>query len=89
MVKFYMHSYTSVIMKRYTKPWRDTESGKSFCLFFPYTPEHLVRSMPKTKEMRPDISVTISATLKEADHESGHTSVMFIGGFSVLGMGKV
>ncbi|CAM8898328.1 unnamed protein product [Rhodiola kirilowii] len=73
----------------YTKPWRDFESGKSFCLFFPYTPEHLVHSMPKSKDLRPDISVTISASLNEASHISGHTSVMFIGGFSVLDTGKL
>uniref|UniRef100_A0A7N0VCU3 Uncharacterized protein n=1 Tax=Kalanchoe fedtschenkoi TaxID=63787 RepID=A0A7N0VCU3_KALFE len=73
----------------YTKPWRDFETGKSFCLFFPYSPEHLVYSMPKSKDMRPDISVTISASLREADHVSGHATALFIGGFSVVDLGKV
>ncbi|XWS30400.1 hypothetical protein CRYUN_Cryun24cG0114100 [Craigia yunnanensis] len=28
----------------YAKPWMDLDTGNSFCLFFPYSPEHLARS---------------------------------------------
>ncbi|KAK9272744.1 hypothetical protein L1049_003121 [Liquidambar formosana] len=72
----------------YTKPWKDLETGDSFCLFFPYSPEHLVRSIPISKDMRPDISVSINASLREANHVSGSASALFIGGFSVLEMDK-
>ena len=33
----------------YAKPWMDLDTGNSFCLFFPYSPEHLVRTIPKLK----------------------------------------
>ncbi|XP_050383609.1 nuclear pore complex protein GP210 [Argentina anserina] len=70
----------------YSKPWIDLDTGNSYCLFFPYTPEHLVRF--KSKEMKPDITVSINASLKGADHVSGSASALFVGGFSVLEMGK-
>lgn len=74
---------------RYAKPRMDLDTGSTYCLFFPYSPEHLVHSMPKSKEMRPDISVSINASMREANHVSGSSSALFIGGFSVLEMGEV
>ena len=74
---------------RYVKPWRDYSSGKSYCLFFPYSPEHLAQSVPKSNDMRPYISLSISASLQETNHVSGSASALFVGGFSVLEMGKV
>ncbi|PRQ54034.1 putative invasin/intimin cell-adhesion [Rosa chinensis] len=70
----------------YSKPWIDLDTGNSYCLFFPYTPEHLVRF--KSKDMKPDISVSINASLRGADHVSGSASALFVGGFSVMEMGK-
>nr|XP_011462530.1 PREDICTED: nuclear pore complex protein GP210-like isoform X2 [Fragaria vesca subsp. vesca] len=70
----------------YSNPWIDLDTGNSYCLFFPYTPEHLVRF--KSKEMKPDITVSINASLRKADHVSGSASALFVGGFSVLEMGK-
>ncbi|KAJ9135376.1 hypothetical protein P3X46_032567 [Hevea brasiliensis] len=72
----------------YAKPWMDLDTGNSYCLFFPYSPEHLVRSIPRMKDMRPYISVSINASLKEANHVSGSVSALFIGGFSILEMDK-
>lgn len=72
----------------YAKPWMDLDMGNSFCLFFPYSPEHLVYSIPKSKDMRPYISVSINASLREASYVSGSASALFVGGFSVLEMGK-
>ncbi|XP_027187547.1 nuclear pore complex protein GP210 isoform X1 [Cicer arietinum] len=72
----------------YVKPWLDLDSGNSYCLFFPYSPEHLVHSIPKSEGMRPDISVSIYASLKEHEHVSGSASVLFIGGFSIMETGK-
>ncbi|KAE8021482.1 hypothetical protein FH972_007367 [Carpinus fangiana] len=72
----------------YAKPWTDLDTGSSYCLFFPYSPEHLVHSIPMSKDMRPDISVSINASLREANYVSGSASALFIGGFSVLEMGK-
>ncbi|CAB4305668.1 unnamed protein product [Prunus armeniaca] len=72
----------------YAKPWLDLDTGNSYCLFFPYSPEHLVRLIPKSKDMKPDISVSINASLRGADHVSGSASALFVGGFSILEMGK-
>lgn len=70
----------------YSKPWLDLDTGNSYCLFFPYTPEHLVRF--KSKDMKPDISVSINASLRGADHVSGSASALFVGGFSVMEMDR-
>ncbi|XP_026442426.1 nuclear pore complex protein GP210-like isoform X1 [Papaver somniferum] len=72
----------------YAKPWRDLDLGVTYCLFFPYSPEHLARSIPKSKTMRPDISLSITASMKELAHVSGSSTALFIGGFSVLEMDK-
>lgn len=72
----------------YAKPWMDLESGNSYCLFFPYSPEHLVHSVPRLKDMRPYVSISINVSLREASHVSGSASAIFIGGFSILEMDK-
>ncbi|KAF5204727.1 Nuclear pore membrane glycoprotein [Thalictrum thalictroides] len=73
----------------YVKPWRDLGTGIWYCLFFPYSPEHLERSMLKNlEETRPDISISISASLIEAGHVSGSSTALFVGGFSILSKGK-
>lgn len=73
----------------YAKPWMDLETGNSFCLFFPYSPEHLVHTTPKFKNMKPYMYVSINATVKEHSHVSGSASALFVGGFSIMQMGKV
>ncbi|XP_058778625.1 nuclear pore complex protein GP210 isoform X1 [Vicia villosa] len=73
----------------YVKPWLDLDTGNSYCLFFPYSPEHLVHSIPKSEGIiRPDISVSIYASLKEHEHVLGSASALFIGGFSIVEVGK-
>ncbi|XP_007031576.2 PREDICTED: nuclear pore complex protein GP210 [Theobroma cacao] len=72
----------------YAKPWMDLETGNSFCLFFPYSPEHLVHTTPKFKNMKPYMYVSINATVKEHSHVSGSASALFVGGFSIMQMGK-
>ncbi|XP_054801518.1 nuclear pore complex protein GP210 [Prosopis cineraria] len=72
----------------YTKPWLDLDTGNSYCLFFPYTPEHLVRLVTRSEGMRPDISLSIYASLKGANHASGSASALFVGGFSIMEMSK-
>ncbi|XP_022152143.1 nuclear pore complex protein GP210 isoform X1 [Momordica charantia] len=72
----------------YAKPWLDLDYNNSYCLFFPYSPEHLARLAPKSKAMRPDITVSIYASSREARQISGSASALFIGGFSVMEMGK-
>ncbi|KAL6506124.1 hypothetical protein OROHE_022653 [Orobanche hederae] len=72
----------------YVKSWLDLGTGNSYCLFFPYSPEHLVHSIPKSEGTRPDISVSIYASLKEHEHVLGSASALFIGGFSIMEMGK-
>ncbi|ESQ46942.1 hypothetical protein EUTSA_v10027618mg [Eutrema salsugineum] len=67
----------------YAKPWVDLDTGNSYCLFFPYSPEHLVHSVSKSKDMKPHVSFSINASLKEARHVSGSASALLIGGFSV------
>ncbi|XP_050223905.1 nuclear pore complex protein GP210 [Mercurialis annua] len=72
----------------YAKPWMDIDTGNHYCLFFPYSPEHLVHSTPRLKNMKPYMSVSINASLREASHISGSASALFIGGFSILEMDK-
>ncbi|OMO69335.1 Bacterial Ig-like, group 2 [Corchorus olitorius] len=72
----------------YAKPWMDLDTGKSFCLFFPYSPEHLVRTIPKLKDMKPYVYISINASMKEHSHVCGSASALFVGGFSITHMGK-
>ncbi|XP_045812556.1 nuclear pore complex protein GP210 isoform X2 [Trifolium pratense] len=72
----------------YVEPWLDLDTGNSYCVFFPYSPEHLVHSIPKSEGTRPDVSVSIYASLKEHEHVLGSASALFIGGFSIMEMGK-
>ncbi|XP_059670096.1 nuclear pore complex protein GP210 isoform X2 [Cornus florida] len=58
------------------------------CKVDPYSPEHLVRSIPKSESMGQAISISVNASLREASHISGCASALFIGGFSILGMDK-
>ncbi|KAL7244357.1 hypothetical protein ACSBR1_016574 [Camellia fascicularis] len=73
----------------YAKPWKDL-SGNSYCLFFPYSPEHYIHSIPKSKDMRQDLSVSVHVLLRGANHISGSASAsaLFVGGFSILEMDK-
>ncbi|KAL6532745.1 hypothetical protein OROGR_013705 [Orobanche gracilis] len=72
----------------YVKSWLDLDTGNSYCLFFPYSPEHLVHSIPKSEGTRPDISVSVYASFKEHEHVLGSASALFVGGFSIMEMGK-
>lgn len=67
----------------------DLNTGNSYCLFFPYSPDHLVHSMPKSTDTKPHVSFSINASLKEAHHVTGSASALLIGGFSVTGTDKV
>ncbi|KAL1216051.1 Nuclear pore complex protein [Cardamine amara subsp. amara] len=73
----------------YAKPWVDLDTGNTYCLFFPYSPEHLVHSMSTSKDMKPHVSFSINASLKEAHHILGSASTLLIGGFSVAGPNKL
>ncbi|XP_017229094.1 nuclear pore complex protein GP210 [Daucus carota subsp. sativus] len=70
----------------YADPWMDFESGMSYCLFFPYSPGHLVRSVGNLKDTRRDISVTINAFVRGTNNISGSASAFFVGGFAILDM---
>ncbi|KAL6960548.1 hypothetical protein U1Q18_038311 [Sarracenia purpurea var. burkii] len=72
----------------YAKPWTDHDTGHSYCLFFPYSPEHLARSIPKSKDMRQDISVSINVSFRGDNHITGSASALFVGGFSLVEMNK-
>lgn len=67
----------------------DLYSGNMYCLFFPYSPEHLVHSVYKSRGMRSDISFSVNAISREPNNASGSASALFIGGFSIQGMGQV
>ncbi|XAR51910.1 hypothetical protein NMG60_11006706 [Bertholletia excelsa] len=68
----------------YAKPWKDLDTGYSYCLFFPYSPEHLVRSVPKSKDTRQDLSVSMNVSLRGTNNISGSASALFVGGFSII-----
>ncbi|XP_048503398.1 nuclear pore complex protein GP210 isoform X3 [Beta vulgaris subsp. vulgaris] len=72
----------------HAKPWKDLDSGDSYCLFFPFSPEHLAHTVPTLKDERPDISISVHAKLREARDVSGSASALFLGGFSILDMDK-
>lgn len=74
---------------RYAKPWKDLDTSVSYCLFFPYSPEHLALTIPKSKDMRQDVSVSINVSLRGATNISGSASALFVGGFSILEVDKV
>lgn len=72
----------------YAKPWKDLDTSVSYCLFFPYSPEHLALTTPKSKDMRQDVSVSINVSLRGATNISGSASALFVGGFSILEVDK-
>lgn len=80
----------------YTKPWRDLNNGSSYCLFFPHSPEYLMRSVPKLKTMKQlkrsssdELYVSIIASLRQAHQVKGSAHAPFVGGFSILEMDKL
>lgn len=78
-----------MLHSRYAKPWVDLDTGDTRCLFFPYSPEHLVHSMSRSKDTKPHVSFSINASVKEGRHVSGSASALLIGGFSVARPNKV
>lgn len=70
----------------FVKPWGDPNTGKSYCIFFPYFPEHLARSVPENLDMRQGILISVNASLRGENNISGSASALFIGGFSLLEM---
>ncbi|KAF9590251.1 hypothetical protein IFM89_032029 [Coptis chinensis] len=87
-VPFPTKGYIFSVRFRYAKPWRDLVTGGLYCMFFPYSPEHLAHSLPISQDMRPDLSISINASLREAEHVRGSSTAHFVGGFKVLKMGK-
>ncbi|WOG84886.1 hypothetical protein DCAR_0104071 [Daucus carota subsp. sativus] len=67
----------------YTNPWR-ADNHKS-CLFFPYSPDHLERSVGHLDGISQNISVTITACVHGA-LSCGSAFSLFVGGFAILGM---
>lgn len=75
----------------YAKPWTDHVNGVSYCLFFPYSPEHLVSFASKLKSTSAELTngaggqiyLSIIASLKEAQHIMGSARSLFVGGFSI------
>ncbi|XP_031481437.1 nuclear pore complex protein GP210 isoform X2 [Nymphaea colorata] len=82
----------------YVTPWKDADAAKYYCLFFPYSPEHLSHALPiiGTNKFvvkrglgdRP-MFVSISVTLRGAYPMSGSVRLPFHSGFSVLGIHKL
>ncbi|XP_021760201.1 nuclear pore complex protein GP210-like isoform X1 [Chenopodium quinoa] len=72
----------------HAKPWKDLDTGDTYCLFFPYSPEHLMHTAPKLKDKRRDISISIFAKLRDVADVSSSASALFLGGFSILDMDK-
>ncbi|KAL5718155.1 hypothetical protein ACHQM5_011091 [Ranunculus cassubicifolius] len=68
----------------YVKPWMELDTGNSYCLFFPYSPEYLASTIPKSKASKTDVSVSITASLRDSEHITGSATALFVGGFSIL-----
>ncbi|KAL8475384.1 hypothetical protein ACS0TY_028160 [Phlomoides rotata] len=72
----------------FAKPWKDPHTGKSYCLFFPYSPENIARSSPKSGDTPKQVLVSVTASLSGDQHISGSASALFIGGFSIVELDK-
>lgn len=48
-----------------------------------------MHTVPKLKNKRQDISISIHAKLRDANDVSSSASALFLGGFSILDMDKV
>uniref|UniRef100_A0A2P2KNT8 Uncharacterized protein MANES_17G112100 n=1 Tax=Rhizophora mucronata TaxID=61149 RepID=A0A2P2KNT8_RHIMU len=71
------------------KPWVDPDTGNSYCLLFPQSPEHLTSSIPGSKDIKQYVFVSVNASSREASHVSGSASAVFVGGFSILELNEV
>ncbi|KAL8555147.1 hypothetical protein ACS0TY_003084 [Phlomoides rotata] len=69
----------------FAKPWKDPHSGKSYCFFFPYSPQNIARSSPKSGDTPKQVLVSVTASLSDI---SGSASALFIGGFSIVELDK-
>ncbi|CAA6668012.1 unnamed protein product [Spirodela intermedia] len=76
----------------YVTPWRDNATGTLYCIFFPYSPNYLVNSLPKIKDNSRELMtstrngmlfVSVTVSPKGAPDLLGSGQVLFIGGFSV------
>ncbi|PIN01198.1 Nuclear pore complex, gp210 component [Handroanthus impetiginosus] len=72
----------------FAKLWKDLDTGNSYCLFFPYSPEHLARSASNLGDTLQQVSVSVRASLMGDHNVSGSASAPFVGGFSILEMDK-
>ncbi|CAN6449269.1 unnamed protein product [Victoria cruziana] len=82
----------------YVTPWKDADAAKYYCLFFPYSPEHLSHALPilgaakfevKNDLVNRALFVSISVTLRGAYPMSGSVRLPFHSGFSILGIHKL
>ncbi|THU72911.1 hypothetical protein C4D60_Mb04t17220 [Musa balbisiana] len=72
----------------YSKPYINNVTGYSYCLFFPYSPKHLLSVMSKSSIRQQGnanseglVSVSIIASLKETPNVIGSAHAAFVGGF--------
>lgn len=69
----------------FVKAWFDLFTGKFYCIFFPHSPEHLLRIAPDSADIRRGLAISIRASLIEDSSISDSASAIFLGGFSLLG----
>ncbi|XP_057770260.1 nuclear pore complex protein GP210 [Salvia miltiorrhiza] len=67
----------------FAKPWKDPDTGNTLCLFFPHSPQHLVRSVSNTGDSPHQVLVSVRASLTEDNQISGSASALFVGGFTL------
>lgn len=67
----------------FAKPWKDPDTGKSYCLFFPYSPENIACSASNTEDSPHQVIVSVRASLREDHLVSGSASGLFVGGFTL------
>ncbi|XP_039138500.1 nuclear pore complex protein GP210 isoform X1 [Dioscorea cayenensis subsp. rotundata] len=75
----------------FAKPWIDHATGSSYCHFFPYSPKKLQSSISKSDDSSSEgfLYISITASLKENPHIAGSAHALFVGGFSILEVGKL
>ncbi|XP_074574231.1 nuclear pore complex protein GP210 [Curcuma longa] len=74
----------------YARAWVNNVTGYSYCLFFPYSPKHLLSIMSKSNTRRQEydnseglVHFSMIASLKETPAITGSAHAAYVGGFTL------
>ncbi|WOL18742.1 nuclear pore complex protein [Canna indica] len=74
----------------YSKAWINNVTGYSYCIFFPYSPKHLLSVLSKSNMKQLDntvseglVYISVIATFRETPNVIGSAHVPYVGGFII------